>query len=414
MRRILHFGVTLAIVLNGAITLFNLAFSVSLLRTGLPVASDFTVFYAGGRLMRDGPRERIYDLRTQAEVEQQVIRETREPFPEWKSGMMPYNYPPHAALAFVPLSFLDFKNASRLWVAFNLLLELYAFLLLFRLTRGWSARERVVFLTTAFALRSWAFNVYFGAFSAIIFVCALRFYQSIKAGRDAFAGVSLAVATLKPQHAFVPAAALAFGRRWRALAAAALALAAPCLAAMALCGWRVWFDYLALLGYLGRHESDFNIFPWMMANLRGVLFIIVGPDYQDAVYRVALVGLAASLVLIFVLWRRGWRPCEWDFDLRMAATLLISMFASPHLNPQDDLLLIGAAALLYGHSRRGDGVDARPFVAVLLAAPSVYIVIALLGLLESTWTWHLLPTFTLHAWLLCCWSPSGSPPRLVK
>jgi|GEM_PF-725064 len=396
----------LAVTLNIFFAAYCLLFNLSLISTGLKVVSDFTVFYAGGRIMREGPREKLYDLPTQAGVERQVIAESGEPFPPWKNEMMPFNYPAHSALPFVPLNYLSFKDASRVFVAVNMLLEVYAFVLLFRLTRRWTPRERVAFLSTAFAFRAWTLTLYFGAFSAFILVCALKFYAAAKRGEDRAAGLWLAAATFKPQHAFIPMIAVAMARKWRLLAAFAFAVGAMCIAMMALCGWRVWFDYLALLGLLNRSEGVYNIFPEMMANVRGLLYMALGPGHQDALNGVALAALLFAAALMFLLWRRGWHPHDADFDLKLAATLLLGMFASPHLNPQDDLLLIGAAALLYGHTRRAR-LDAQTFIALLIASPSLYLIIVALDLVPLIWTWHLLPTFVLQGWLLYCYAKRG-------
>src|SRR5579864_9304773 len=108
-------------------------------RQGYP---DFTAFYAGGRLVRRGLGPQLYNMESQARVQQEFASGVKI-----RNGPLPFTHPPFEAAVFAPLALLSYSSAYWLWNAASLL-ALVGFLLLLRphisQLRAWS--EAVPFL----------------------------------------------------------------------------------------------------------------------------------------------------------------------------------------------------------------------------------------------------------------------------
>jgi len=77
---------------------------------------DFTIFYTGGRLLRNGQASALYNLGTQYRTQ---LTFANVPI---RQGPLPYNHPPFEALLFVPFALLNYWPAYLLWTALNLIM----------------------------------------------------------------------------------------------------------------------------------------------------------------------------------------------------------------------------------------------------------------------------------------------------
>jgi hypothetical protein len=84
-----------------AMTLCNLTLLfrvMPLLRSGY---QDFTIYYTGARLLRNGQAPALYDLATQYRMQLTFAHVAI------RKGPLPYNHPPFEALLFVPFTLLE-------------------------------------------------------------------------------------------------------------------------------------------------------------------------------------------------------------------------------------------------------------------------------------------------------------------
>jgi hypothetical protein len=84
-----------------------------LLRNGY---QDFTIYYTGARLLRNGQASALYNLSTQYRTQ---LTFAHVPI---RQGPLPFNHPPFEALLFVPFTLLDYWPAYLLWTALNLIM----------------------------------------------------------------------------------------------------------------------------------------------------------------------------------------------------------------------------------------------------------------------------------------------------
>ena len=330
--------------------------------------ADFSAFYTGWAMVRDGHGPTLYDFALQ-ERYQQAILEGRS----FRDGLLPYVNPPHLTLPFVPLAWLPRTEAYWVWTAGQLALLLWLLRRLWTLAAGWTAQERVLLLVTTLAFPP-LFNTFLlGTFSLLVLVCLVELYRALGRGQEGRAGLWLVLGMIKMQLMVFPGLVLLAGRRWRALVAAALLGGGLALLAGLVLGWESWAGYARALqahsGFYGR----FGIEPATMYNVKGMLTLLLGDEQGQLIGTLSLAALAVTTLLAALLWRGMWRPQAPSFDARLALTLVLGLLVSPHLNTHDALLLVLPAMLFYGHLRAHDG-PIRAYAAFVLSCPLLFLV----------------------------------------
>jgi hypothetical protein len=260
-----------------------------------------------------------------------------------------------------------------LWGAIQLgLLAWLLFRLLTRIANDWRPPERVLLVVTTLAMPPLVIILFQGALSLIIAVAMLETFLALRDGRDRTAAVWLVIGSLKPQVVIAIAAALLGARRWRVVSWGLGLLAIAVLVTTLVMGVGIWPAYAAFLGdYVGTFDV-FSVRPAVMWNVRGTLTMLVGPDSAAtnaaAINSIAIAVWIVGLVGIALWWsRERWDQASPRFQLAFALTIVLGMLLSPHLNPQDGLLLVPAGALAYGVIRSQP--SGRAFGALLVASP---------------------------------------------
>ena len=363
------------VLLIGGVAVFAIYIGLwlGLIVTGGAVAADYTAFYTGWTIVLQGNGAQLYDPPTQAAVQQEVLGGRT-----FEAGLNPFNNPPHLVLPFVPLALLPLEISYLVWGVVQVaLLGWLMWRLLTTIAADWTRPQRMVLIGAALALPSLVLTLLQGAFSLLIAVAVLELYLALVASRDTRAGVWLFIGSLKPQAVAGFGVMLLAGQRWRALATTiALGLVSVAITTLVL-GAGIWSSYLSFLGEYVSTFDELSVRPSVMWNLRGTMAIWLGPDITPSeaalINDVALFLQIAGLVAIGVLWFRHWAPETAAFRLRFAATILIGMLTTPHLNPHDGLLLIPAAALAYDATR---GTSLGRWVGIL-AAVTPFLVLVL-------------------------------------
>ena len=330
--------------------------------------ADFTAFYTGGALVRDGYGRQLYDRALQTQYQQQIL-EGRS----FKEGLLPYNYPPHAVLPFVLLASMPLTSAFRIWTLVQIALLVWLMHLLYQFAQTWQPPERWLLLTTALALPSLARTFLVGAFSLWSLICLLQFYISLKKAGETQAGLWFALGTVKPQNLLLPGVLILSARRWRTLASLLLIGAGMIVFCSAWLGWENWTSFLYTLRETSRYYGVLGVNPRGMYNLKGVLTLLLGNEQGLMINQISLGALLLVALVTFLIWRGPWRPNAPDFELRMALTLLLGLLFSPHLNPQDGLLLVAPAALFYAYLRQRQ-LPRRAYAVFVLSCPLLFLI----------------------------------------
>jgi hypothetical protein len=356
-------------VVHGVVALGFLGLWLSLMVTGETDASDYTTFYTGGTIIREGQGERLYDLVFQSEIQQRILDGRR-----FEDGVNPFNLPPHLALPFVPLTLLPLAASYRLWSLLQLgLLALALWWLNRRLAAGWSRRERLLLTGAVLAWQSLLITLAQGSLSLLLLVCGVALCDALARRREMHAAAWLVVASIKPQVAAGPALLLLGARRWRALLVAGGLAGALAVLAVPQLGPATWLDYARHLSHFTATFDQLSVKPSVMWNLRGTLTLMLGREQAALVNTLSYVGLLLASGLIVWLWRGPWRPGTPAFDLRLALTLTLALLTNPHFNPHDGLLLVLPAVLGY-RALRGDDYWRGRYACFILSCPLLTLV----------------------------------------
>ena len=79
--------------------------------------ADFTAFYMGGTIVRQGLGGQLYDAELQFQTQHSILAG----YP-YGDGILSFNYPPHVAFLFIVFSLLPLKGAYVLWTLGQLVL----------------------------------------------------------------------------------------------------------------------------------------------------------------------------------------------------------------------------------------------------------------------------------------------------
>lgn len=358
----------LALALNLGLSLSYIGLLALTFWSGMYWRTDFSAFYTGWSIARDGLGAQLYDFDLQTAYQQRIL-EGRS----FSDGLLPYLNPPHATIPFIPIALLSLRDAFTIWTVFQILLLIGLILTLRTITRGWRPAEQLLAITAVTAFPPLLFTLQLSAFSLLILLCWLRLYVALQQGRDLHAGLWLLLGTIKPQLMIVPGIALLSTRRLRALVLTALGGIVLLVVSGSLLGWQSWPGFFAALRTVNSFYDDYGIVPTTMYNLKGTLALLLGDERGALISRISDLGFVAMVGVALWVWRGPWRVDSPTFALRMGFTTLLGLLASPHLHRQDGVLFV-APAVLFACYLRERGLPMRNFAIGALAAPLVTLV----------------------------------------
>ena len=278
--------------------------------------NDFTFYYAAALLGLQHGWPHLYDLKLQ-QAELDAIRSNIT-----IAQLARYVSPPPVAWIVVPFTALPYRAAYWVWSA----LLLGALALGWHLTAPGRGRARVVVLVAAIGWLPVIYGLQLGQPALFIAAAVAACAALLRGNRDIAAGAVLVFIVFKPQLALLVAPSLLLAGRWRAFAAAAVALAVVAAVSAVALGPDGVSTYLARLQFaqtVPENQSQ-TLAAWVQ-NL--------------AVTRVVEVVISlATLALVFRLRKRG-------TDVAIAIALAGGLAASPYAH-YDDLTMLGLAGLL--------------------------------------------------------------------
>ena len=359
--------------------LLALIYTLPLFSSELLTDSDFVSFYTGWTIIRNGEQARLYDVELQRVYQEKLWDPAGAPF---QFRLLPFVNPPHAAHIFVPLSYLDPRSASLVFLGLNSLLGLWVVRRLWQLTADWTPSARVLLITTFLGTEIFWYGLATRTLTLVVFVFLIEYYRLLKDGRDTGAAGWLVAATIKPQLILLPALIPIALRRWRMIVIAASLGIIIALCVSLVFGFHIWPDYLRLLREVSLNGEAYGASPLLMNNLRMLLYRTLP---TVAVLPLTYLGVLIGIAVTFWLWRSAQ-----GFELKFALTVLIGLFLSPHLNYQDTLVAFLPAAIIYDRSRLKDQSFVRVFPLLLLIATVVPAVLIFSGYSRALrWIWPL-------------------------
>jgi arabinofuranan 3-O-arabinosyltransferase len=288
---------------------------------GRPFGDDFINFWSGAYLALHGHATQVYDPAAFHAFQQSIAGAQLE-------GYL-YIYPPVLLVLTAPLGFVPYIPALVLW-----------------LSAGWFAFYRALCLALpgrgalllALATPAVFINTIAGqngTWTAALFGWGLGLLNR----RPTLAGGLLGLLVFKPQLGILIPVALAAGRHWRALAAAAVTAAALLAVSALWFGTDIWIHYIRLVGLLRRLILEEGTGVWyrfvsvFVATRR--LGVPVETTYLVQGIATVLAGVAVALV-----WFR-----DAPAGIKNAVLLLGTCLATPFLQDYD--LVFGALAVAW-------------------------------------------------------------------
>lgn len=296
--------------------------------------SDFTSFYVGATLLRQGNGPKLYDEAVQQPLHSRLIAPDRE-------GNLPFVNGPVAAALVVPVTALDLEVAYRLWGILELALLAIAVVIAVRLA-PWpehlAAEWRLVAGMAAYAsMGTWTVLMQ-AQWTPLVALGLALAYRDWKHGNDArgAALLVLSAGVAKPHLALGLVAFMLGWRRRRVLLGAATGAAALGLLSLALVGPQGMAGFFAIV--------TSSTTRW---DLRGMLSFMgaAGALLGNGTAAYAA-GAAASLLACVAA---GWlgvlvRQDRRRLDAALAGAAVLSLLAAPHAYAHDLVMLAPAMA----------------------------------------------------------------------
>ncbi|MGA9354722.1 MAG: glycosyltransferase family 87 protein [Terriglobales bacterium] len=297
---------------------------------------DFTAFYCGAKMIRDGEGAQLYDLRLQYQVQMQFA-----PNVDIRQVALPYNHPPFEALLFLPLACLKFFPAYLVWSLLNVVMLVSGVVLLKKTFRevdsfdGW-----FLFLAVA-GFPPVAIALMHGQDSVLLMLLATVSLTLLEKRRDAAAGVALALCLFKFQIALPMAFILAAGRPRLLRGFLPTAAALGAVSAIVV-GWGGVSGYAGYVLQLEKSGAGGAIPAAGMPNLHGLIASVAGPWARSAVTMWGTIGASLAIVAL-VAWvvSRHHSSTQFVFGLATVTAILVSYHALAH-----DLTLLVPIVLL--------------------------------------------------------------------
>ena len=313
---------------------------------GRPLGSDFSGFYAAGRLLLAGHSP--YDQAGLRAMEQSLFG-VATPF-------YSFAYPPVFLLIMEPLARLPYLPALALWQGLSLLLYLAAMLRL-RTVWGNDLPGGAPFIAVALAFSAVFVNLIHGQngfLIAALFALALSWLWE----KSALAGICFGLVLFKPQLGLLIPFALAAGRHGRAFAAAAVTVMVLAAITVLSFGWRRWLEFFAAAQFsraaiLDEGAVGYEKMIGIFAALR-LWHLPLSLAYAGQIF----VSLAVVAAIDF-LWRGNA-----DVRRKGAALCLGTLLATPFAFGYD-LMLLAPAILLLAALGKQRGL--LPYEASLIA-----------------------------------------------
>ena len=254
-------------------------------------------------------------------------------FGHWLSESLPYRpfvYPPSVLVLVAPFGLMGFLLSYALFQCLSALLLVGAFAL------GSGRRiEGLVLAACAIFCPAGAVNVIDGQLAFLIAAFVVAGFRLLDA-RPWLAGCVLGLVSVKPQFAILLPFALVASGQWRALAGTILSAVVLAGASFALWGSSLWLTFThQLFQSLGGGDPRWVNAGRLWGNSVYTCSILLGAPTRIASL-LQLGAIVASIAVVILVFRAK----RVDPDTRLAALLVLTVFAAPHWGAYDGVLIV--------------------------------------------------------------------------
>src|ERR1700685_4451403 len=200
---------------------------------------DYSIYYSSALAMREGMNPYTADLTPLAHslgLELGKINHATDP--------------PTFVMCFVPLTLLTPSAGFYVWSAINALAFVFALVLLFRWTSGLSRDTALAIAAVTILFPPIVDHLAWGQNKMLVLLMFVLMLHWMERGKDAAAGLILALATLLRAFPFLLIGYLILMKRWRAVAYTMVGLAVGGLITLALAGVASTLSFVLAPGYL--------------------------------------------------------------------------------------------------------------------------------------------------------------------
>jgi alpha-1,2-mannosyltransferase len=294
---------------------------------GKPIGTDFSSFYAAGSMALEGHAASAYDMAAHYARQQQIFG-VHTPYYGWF-------YPPFFLFVAAPLALFPYPVALIIWQATTMVFYVCVMGAILHPVRQSRPEPGYLWVLTAVAFPAVFVNLGHGQ-NGFLTAALLGGALLALARQPLLSGTMFGLLAYKPQFALVIPIALLASSQWRAIAAAAAAVAALFTLSVVAFGPDIWHAFAASTEMsrkllLQNGDVGFAKLQSLFAVVRmwggGIALAYVA---QSVISIVAIAGVAWT-------WRGS---C--DFNIKAAMLLIATLLASPHTLDYD-LMIVGPA-----------------------------------------------------------------------
>jgi arabinofuranan 3-O-arabinosyltransferase len=325
--------------------------------TGLPIYTDFAVFWTAGMQTLHGNLAALYDSGEFMKVQAALFPPGDAFYPSWPS------YPPTFLLVLAPLALLPYRFAFITWDMVTLLGCIAVVYLIVR-------RRAAIALALASPFTAWNFIAAQNGFlTASLLGASLLFLDR----RPVMAGAFIGCLTYKPQFGILFPVALIASHQWRAIASAGVTVALLAAGSVTLFGAELWAGFphgLAAQGELNLLAGPDSNWGYLQSPY-GLIRSLHGP--ANLAWLVQGLVTLGGAVIVWIIWRS-----EVRYELKAAILSGAALLATPYAFAYDmAAIVIPAAFLASDQLKRGLLHGEKTMWIVMFGAPLV--VLATLG-----------------------------------
>jgi hypothetical protein len=313
-----------------------------------PFGDDYVNYWSAAVLAWSGQAARVYDLAGFHEFQASVVGPTLQGYY--------YSYPPVLLLLTAPLALLPYVPGLFAWLGASW----FAF---YRTLRLATPKHALLLALACPAMLVNAVAGQNGAWTAALVGGGLALVDR----RPMLAGGLFGLLIYKPHLGLMLPLALIAGRRWKALAAAAVVAGALVVLSAGIFGSDVWKEYLHNTEMFRRSTLEGGEGVWHRMVSVFVFARRLGFDVFDAYALQAAAGICGAL-LVIVAWYR-----DLDSSVRNSVVVVATLVAVPYIQDYDLVVCTFVAAWIMAANpeRRTEGSSAFIPVALLLVLPLV-------------------------------------------
>jgi len=331
----------LLFILLAGMTVFNVRSFWNGVGAALEGYTDFSAFYSGAVLIRNGAGPDLYDYETQAKTQRELFAGAGS-----RTGPAPYYHPPFELLAFLPMTDTSYATAYWSWVIINAIILLVVPLLLLPHLTNLRPEFSVNVVVSFFAFFPSFIAAYHGQDSIVLLLLFASAFISLKKGQPFWAGILLGLGLFRFQLVAPFILLFLIKRQWRVIKGfSAAAVLVSCISVL-ITGWQGLIKYFSFLWEINQnltdpeHQVRFALYPRAMTNLRGMLFTLFAGHVSDVVITIISSVCSVLILLWLYVFLKKKMSAGGDIDLEFSMTIVVVLLVGFHVHLHDWSLLM--------------------------------------------------------------------------